>query len=262
MLRSMAATRWCLMAFLVCALPATAQWNREAGWLFTQTFTPKTYQASPQNWAAVQDKRGVMFFGNTEGVLEYDGVTWRKISAGTGTATSLAVDDQGTVYVGSRGDFGFLAPDKTGNLHYVSLLSHVPAEARKFADVWSILPLGDSVYFGSYQAIFRWSPRQGSLRIWKPARAFGRLTLVNGVLYVASRDQGLQRLNGEIWDAVPGGEQFSPFEVRAVYAGSAGMELATRSALYRYDGKAFTKFSTPVDELLKSSMIAAVKVIE
>ena len=133
--RPAAATGFYLLALLVCTGPACAEWSAEAGSLFTRSFTPRVYQASPQNWATVQDKRGVMFFGNTGGVLEYDGVSWRRISVGSGSARSLAVDDSGTVYVGSQGEFGYLAPDERGDLRYLSLLEHVPADARKFADI-------------------------------------------------------------------------------------------------------------------------------
>ena len=260
--RPAAATGLYLLALLVCTGPARAEWSAEAGTLFTRSFTPRVYQASPQNWATVQDKRGVMFFGNTGGVLEYDGVSWRRISVGSGSARSLAVDDSGTVFVGSQGEFGYLAPDAHGDLHYVSLLERVPADARKFADIWSILPFDDAVYFGSYQAIFRWSPRQKTIRVWKPVKAFGRLTLANGVFYAASLGQGLLRLRGENWEPVPGGETFAPPDVRAVYTGRSGLELATRTALYRYENATFKKISASADQLLKDGSISAVKSLE
>ena len=36
-------------------------------------FDAKVYKAHSQNWAAIQDKRGLMYFGNSQGILEYDG---------------------------------------------------------------------------------------------------------------------------------------------------------------------------------------------
>ncbi len=82
-----------------------------------------------------------MYFGNTVGVLEFDGRSWRTIRLSNGSfARSVVVDDQGTVYVGGQGDFGFLQPDVTGTMKFVSLLAKVPIEDRKFQDVWRILP--------------------------------------------------------------------------------------------------------------------------
>ena len=46
---------------------------------FVKNYSPKDYEGSAQNWAAVQDKRGVLYFANQAGVIEYDGVNWRRI---------------------------------------------------------------------------------------------------------------------------------------------------------------------------------------
>ena len=78
-----------------------------------------------QNYSIAQDKRGVMYFGNNEnGVLEYDGVNWRKIPIPTNSSIySLAVDENGVVFVGAAGEFGYLAPNNSGKLAYKSLLN-------------------------------------------------------------------------------------------------------------------------------------------
>jgi hypothetical protein len=49
----------------------------EIGFPIVENYVSKEYSANVQNWAIVQDHRGVMYFGNGEGVLEYDGVSWR-----------------------------------------------------------------------------------------------------------------------------------------------------------------------------------------
>ena len=35
------------------------------------------YNAGIQNWSIAQDERGVMYFGNNNGLLEFDGSAWR-----------------------------------------------------------------------------------------------------------------------------------------------------------------------------------------
>ena len=42
-------------------------------------YDQKTYKAHSQNWVAVQDARGVMYFGNSNGILEFDGQRWQLI---------------------------------------------------------------------------------------------------------------------------------------------------------------------------------------
>lgn len=122
--------------------------DREAGEPFIRNFSPKDYDAYSQNWAIVQGPDGLMYFGNGSGVLEYDGVSWRLIPVSNKTVVrSLAVDETGRIYVGARGEFGYLAPDEKGQLCYVSLLNRINPENRDFTDVWEILVNSQGVYF-------------------------------------------------------------------------------------------------------------------
>ena len=49
----------------------------EAGRPLIRRYTPREYGAGEQNWAVAQDDRGVVYFGNNLGLLEYDGASWR-----------------------------------------------------------------------------------------------------------------------------------------------------------------------------------------
>ena len=64
--------------------------------------------------------------------MEYDGVSWRKISVPNLTVRSIAIDEVGTIYVGGKDEIGFLAPDSKGTLQYMSLLDHLDANKKSF----------------------------------------------------------------------------------------------------------------------------------
>ena len=123
----------CLYAVSAWAqVPASAPPRHpEEGRPFIRAYRPEDVGGGGQNWAIVQDRRGVIYVGSTSGVLEFDGSTWRLIeSPDRGVVRSLAISEDGRIYVGCNGEFGYLAPDGTGELHYVSLLDHVPQDAR------------------------------------------------------------------------------------------------------------------------------------
>jgi len=42
-------------------------------------YSSTDYNSTPQNWSVTQDHRGIMYFGNSSCILEYDGVSWRNI---------------------------------------------------------------------------------------------------------------------------------------------------------------------------------------
>ena len=122
-------------------------------------YIPEEYQAHKQNWSIVEDKRGVIYFGNTLGVLEFDGQNWRLISLPNNSIVrSLAIDDKGRIYIGSRAEFGYLVPDNIGRLKYVSLISKIEKEEfKKFTDISRIFIIEGKVYFTCEEFIFEYS---------------------------------------------------------------------------------------------------------
>lgn len=42
-----------------------------------RSYSVSDYNVGIQNWAIAQDERGVMYFGNNSGLLEFDGSAWR-----------------------------------------------------------------------------------------------------------------------------------------------------------------------------------------
>jgi len=167
----------------------------EYGVPFIRFFGPKEYSASAQNWAIAQDRRGLLYFGNNDGLLEYDGAGWRLIRTTLGSSVrSLAVDDGGRVYVGSTGDFGYLASDGSGKTRFVSLIEAIEEPFRDFSDIWSISVTPRGIYFLSREYLFRLA--SGRIRAWKPETVFQRCFYVGGRLFVMQPDVGLMELAG------------------------------------------------------------------
>ena len=218
--------------------------------LYTVHFTPGDYDGYFQNWGVVQDPRGVIYVGNTEGVLEYDGEQWRRIPTPT-TARSLAVGAEGTVYVGLQGDFGYLKPDSVGLLKYASLLP-VPAGADPvFKDVWGVHMTPEGVYFQTREYLFRWDGRH--LRQWESVNGFHTSFEVRGKFYVREMGIGLQTMEGDSLHLVPGGTRFanSMIYMMAPY-GARQILIGTRyEGFFLYDGITFTPFPTEADAFLK-----------
>jgi class 3 adenylate cyclase/sugar lactone lactonase YvrE len=232
-----------------------AQTARESGRLIVQTYGSKLYGASPQNWSVVQDARGVMYFGNTEGLLEYDGVAWRRLRLTNGLAArSLAVDEIGTVYVGGQGEIGYLRAGANGAMEYASLVDRLPAEDRKFADVWSTVATAEGIYFGSNQRIFRWSPTAG-MKVWRASKRFSRTMHAGGAVYVLVDDLGLHRLKQDRLEPVPGGGKFSKGTVRNVLGQAGSLLVATGEELFRQSGENFAPLVTGAESYLRENKI-------
>ncbi len=223
-----------------------ADFNRETGSYLLQNYLPKKdYNASPENWQVVQDKRGITWVANTSAVLEFDGTSWRKIAVpGGSVVTSIAIDNRGSVYVGATGDFGLLIPDSTGTPRFSSLLSHVPQQDRQFSRIWRTLSSPQGVYFSSYERLFRLNP-DGTVKVWRPRSTFARAAVyVSGSLYVKTKERGLLQMRGDELVPVSGGEIFTKVGVADVAPYSGGVLIAGTDRLYRLSASGIDPFPT------------------
>ncbi len=211
--------------------PSGAQPIPEApGVPFLTSWDYLDYGAHSQNWAIVQDPRGVMYFGNSNGVLQFDGSTWRILFVSNGSIVrSLAVDRLGTVYVGAVGELGFLRSDETGNLGYVSLLDELDASDRELNDVWRTWATDEGVFFWTIGKLLRW--HKGRFDTWPLDSKRGPFW-VGGKLYNNQPGVGLVVLgDDDAFHPVAGGEVFADVGVILLPHGDDGMLAGSRDGV-------------------------------
>jgi len=249
--------------------------HTEIGRPFLTYYSPKQYGAAAQVWSFAQDARGILYVGNGGGLLEYDGAKWRLIrTPGDVIVRDVARGEDGRIYVGAVGNFGFLGPDADDQLRFVSLLDCVKPEDREFQDVYSINQTRDGIYFLSRERLFRFtrpdSSRTGqekagssgeawNVRVWKPQTRFRSAFDVYGTYYIREVGVGLLRMVGDTLEKVPGSEAFANDGVRMMlpYSGSGEKEekilVATGThGLFLMDDSGFVPFRNEADSLLRS----------
>ncbi len=230
---------------------------------FLRNYTPDEYQANGQNWAIAQDRNGILYFGNSDGVLEYDGVAWRSIPTENKTVVrSLAIDKENRVYVGAYGEIGYLAPDKNSQLQYHSLLPQLDKQYLDFSDVWQTIATSAGVYFVTQKYVFRWAKQR--MHVWKAQQNFHVGFLMDDQFYVRQWGVGLMRDEGDSLNLAPGGARLADERVFAMLpwsgtksgGGKAVTLIATRAnGLYLYDGVSLTPFPTAADAILKEAVV-------
>lgn len=244
-------------------IPVFSGNTQEIGMPFMRSFTAKDHGRGAQNWTIAQDPRGLIYIGNQAGgILEFDGVRWRFIPITRGlTARSLAVSESGRIYVGAVSELGYLEPDESGLMRYVSMVDQIPESEREFADVWKIYVTKEAVYFGTFSKIFRF--QNGKFTVLKPQSAFHFSFFVNGHLYVRDMDQGLKQLVDDEFKLIPGGEIFAHDRIYVALPwrdksdiNVEKMLLGTRnSGWFIFDGKSFIPWFNEVDAALKNDLI-------
>lgn len=252
-----------VVAAAATAPPLHSGLNPETGTCVFQHYSAKQYGASPQNWDVTQDHRGVMYFANLDGLLEFDGNSWRLLRLpGKSFVRSVSVDSKGTVYVGGVGEFGLLKPDATGTMAFISLTSAIPKQDRAFADVWRILPTPQGVYFSALSRLFRVN-NDGTIKVWRPEKKFARAFYVLNSLYVQTAGTGLMKMGSDDQlTPVAGGERFSSDVVNAASQVGDTAVITTASHLYRLAQTGVEPFPTAADSYFATGLAYDVHVLQ
>lgn len=183
----------------------------ESGLPHTKNFIPEDFNGNVQNWGFVEGNDGIMYVANSDGVLEYDGNSWRSISLRNNSIVwSIAKSNDGTIYVGGVGEFGYLERDSIGLVQYHSLSKKLEEIYSKFTRIGSIVSLNNSVFFVCNDFLFRWNGNR--LKVWKPKDKFGNVYVVNEKIYVTSKDVGILELRDETLNLIPNGGYFTDIE--------------------------------------------------
>ncbi|GAB4367697.1 MAG: hypothetical protein Kow0042_08480 [Calditrichia bacterium] len=250
-----------LTNILVLITVLCAQAFDDNGLPFMTNYHSSDYNAALENWGIVQDTRGIMYFANTQGILEYDGQTWRMISLPyKAFVRSLALGKDGKIYVAAVSDLGVLEPDSSGFLHFVSMKSRLGPDFQELGEVWDVEAAADGVYFKTKNFFFRIT--DDDVKVWA-ARGTFRIYQVDGTIFVRNHDVGLMRLQGDSLVLIPGGERFAKIGVYDMLPQAAPDKklpnriiiTTTTDGLFRFDGKKIIPYAPHLTPLFKERQI-------
>ncbi len=115
------------------------------------------YKAGSGNYCGVAAPDGMLYFGNSEGVLSYDGLEWKlyKVADQYGVTALLLKDNK--LYYGGYNVAGYITFDPRGNaiIHPFKFFGRLQ---EKPGDIWQIIETKDGLYFQSYKDIYLLKP--------------------------------------------------------------------------------------------------------
>ena len=160
-------------------------------------YSKQAYRGGAQTRRVVQDKAGLLYFANDEGVLRFDGARWRNFPLpNRSLVRCLQFGPDGQLYVGGQDEIGFFAPAADGSLKFQSLKPLLPADTRSFADVWEIFFSGKDMFFQTSNAIYRISGKKVDVYRDEHWRFMGSW---KGTIIAQSKIKGLLRFLGKDW---------------------------------------------------------------
>ncbi|PKP23478.1 MAG: hypothetical protein CVU06_08055, partial [Bacteroidetes bacterium HGW-Bacteroidetes-22] len=245
--------------FLMLPVLSIGQAGYEIGFPFVRNYTTTDYQAHAQNFAIAGDQQGIMYFGNFAGVLQYDGETWRLIpTENTTKVSALAIDSAGKVYVGARGEIGFLEPDKTGTLKFTSLLKDFKAKYPPFYDILHVFIVGNKVHFIAGNLIF--TLENGEITIWTAPREIQNAFLVRDIIFLQVKETGLVTWRDKKLEAHDQGAIFSGARVISAmlpYHGTKTLIATSSQGLFLMEEGTIRPFNAKANDLLTKNPVTS-----
>ncbi|WP_426484827.1 triple tyrosine motif-containing protein [Flavobacterium sp. 2] len=230
---------------------------KKIGVPFIINYNPKTYKAASENWDVLQDSKGMMFFANHFGIMQFDGVRWSIVTQpeNKSMVRSLAIDKKDKMYVGAQGDFGYAIQLPNGQYQYTSLVKLLPESARNFGDVIHTVIRNNEVIFFSYEEIFIYN--NNKIKVLKSKEKFDDFFEVNKEIYVSHNTKGLLKLKGDKLISVTNGEKFAGMKIRKMFETQNGLLLFTqKNGLFTFKDNQVKPFLSEADNLLKQNQIS------
>ncbi len=183
---------------LLFCLPITLYSQNTIGFPDVFNYSKENYNAGLQNWDIKQDKNGIIYTANNEGLLSFNGKFWNLYPLPNKTIVrSVEIGMDSRIYVGGQDELGFFTPSKNGRLEYHSLTQYIPLKDKSFGDVWDIVCYKKDIFFRSINKIFQYS--NGVFVTYNAPAEWSFLGASNGHLYAQDKTIGLMTFDNYGW---------------------------------------------------------------
>ena len=211
-----------LLLVLLIGGPGSAQ-IKGIGLPFIVNHPRSNYDAGTQNWSATQSDNGFMYFGNNDGILEYDGTHWETYPVPNASVVRSVMARGDTIYAGAFEEIGFLAPDEQGKLAWNSLTHLIPADDVHVDEIWNIFHDRGRIIFQSFSCILVLEDNE--IDVIEATGQFGFMYEVDDKHYLIDREKGLMQLQNDSLALVSDNPIFFYNEITSVLPHKSGALL-------------------------------------
>jgi len=227
----------------------------QTGNYITDIYTLEMYQAHSQNWAIAQDSMGRMYFGNSNGLLVYNGHTWEFFETQNKSLVRSIYLKNKRIYVGAQNEFGYFEPNSTGNLIFHTLTSLLPDSVENFNDVWSIREFGNAIYFQTNNYIFEY--KSDTITTRKAKGFFSVIFIVGSHMYIHDSEKGLYKYSPSKVSFIPESDKWFKERLFFILPHSANkLWIGTRGkGIIELNGDTLRQIKTQADDYLKTNVL-------
>ena len=242
------------MAFLL-SLPDLFASVKQIGTPRVRNYDNSMINAGTQTWMIDIGANGLAYFANNDGVLEFDGFTWRTYPLpGKTVVRSVKATNDGRVYAGGHNEFGYFHISFSGQLVFEPLHQRLPEKYRDFDEIWKIHEHDGDIIFQSFRQIM--ILRNDSLIVLEAPEMFHFSFLVNNVLFVNDQIRGLYKMEDDKLISLSGTEFLRGKLIWSILPKGRDLLIATASdGIFTYDGDSLTAWDNPASRKLEEKQV-------
>lgn len=244
---------FCTLLLLAVYYAAGATDIKSIGVPYVQNYTKAQYQSGNQNWSITKDEHAVMYFGNADGLLAFDGKYWQLHPMPNGLIVrAVASDRKGKIYAGGFGEFGYWENNKRGFLTYHSLVPLVPKKYIPNEEIWKIYVDGSRVIFQTFGSIYIY--QNNKIDVIKALNPYLFLFKSGSRFFVEQVNAGLFELKNNHLDYINGSNILGNTGVLSIlpYKNNKYLIGTAKNGLFIYDGKQIRPWANKANDFLKT----------
>lgn len=204
---------------LVVVFSLLAIYSYGQGFSIIKSYNTEDYSGGNRIYSVCSDSRGLLFAGDKNGILVFDGENWTRFDCGF-AITSLTFDNEGVLFYAGREGIGSLVRDSLNNFKINSLnhlvSSNTVNQKLRNAKVFNI---DGQIVFALDNVLLINTPER--LRIIESPYLFEYYQELNDQLYLYSRKSGIFKLDGQKLKLISDTEDVKFLDIR----GFLGNEL-------------------------------------
>jgi len=236
-------------------------------------YPSSSYKAHNQNWDIDHGKNDIMYAANSDGLLEFDGASWKVHTLPDGQIVRTILYDETDVnlpggkvynrntrreqriYAGGYSEFGYWKKEPDGQLKYYSLSKNAHFASLKTEEIWHILKTPKYIYFQSFSSIYRYDGK--NLTEINASGNFMFLRYVQNRILIQIIGKGLFELKDERFVPLKGTNDLAPAIVSSVLPFSNGQLLitTTKHGIFLWKNGILSSWNIPLSEELKTNII-------
>ncbi len=233
-------------------LLVTVPFNLWADWYpKVLNYTRSNYSSGPQNWSISQSSNTWIYFGNSYGMLEFDGSDWTTYPVTNNTCVRSLLQYDNKIFAGAENEFGYFDISSSGSLAYHSLNNIAPN--IHYGNVWKIHRIDNVLYFQGESVILKYV--EGKIEVLDLKEKIEYSAVVKNVLWVAT-SHNVYYLMGDVFV-----KHDSPLlkgkQVVGIlpYSQSQDLFVTAFDGLYLSKEKDIIPFKTNIDGMLSTLQV-------